>query len=72
MNSRDRNGVQIDAFQAPHVDRPEVGRCSRTTERKDAAGRAEVVRGLVGVKLIGRELTKRGEYGQIVLANPVG
>ena len=72
MNALDRNGVQIDAVQAPDVDTPsgEVrytlgnlsgGSETRPSEREDAAGGAKVVLSGACVPLVQREVFEERE-----------
>lgn len=52
MHVLDRNGVDIDAFETAHVDRPEVWCGARSAKWQDAASWAEVILRSARVPLI--------------------
>lgn len=54
-----RDRIEVDAFQAPNVDGPCARVGSRSPERQDSAGWAEVVPRGVGVKRIQRQALER-------------
>src|SRR5688572_17206516 len=60
------DGCQVDAFQAAHVDAPQLRVLPRAPEGQDAAGRAEVIFGGARIPLVEGQVLDRREKTEML------
>ena len=70
-NPLNRDCVEVDVVETADVHTPDVFGCARAAKRHDAAGRAEVIAGDMGVDLVENEIVEWREQAQGVRRHTV-